>query len=206
MLGFVAPRLVLLSVPKTGTTALEEALAPHAQLALRGRAEIKHLTLAQYHARIAPILRAIPGPPFRTVAVIREPQSWLDSWYRYRTRPQLAGRPRSTAGIGFDQFVEEYLAPEPRPARAALGRQSGFLDPGKGAGVDLLFRYEALDALVTFLEGALKTRLVLPRRNVSPPGDTALPPALAARLRAELSEDYALWDGALVAPPAPPAP
>ena len=68
-----------------------------------------------------------------------------------RARPSRiprASRPRSTAGIGFAQFVEEYLAPDPRPARAALGRQSGFLDPGKGAGVDLLFRYEALDALV----------------------------------------------------------
>lgn len=202
MLGFVAPRLVLLSVPKTGTTALEDALVPHAQLILRARPEIKHLTLRQYHGAIEPLLQAIPGPPFRTVAVMREPLSWLGSWYRYRARPQLAGRPNSTAGIGFERFVADYLAPGKRPPYAALGRQSAFLRPAEGrGGPDLLFRYEAMDALVGFLESALGASLTLPRVNVSPPGDLTLPADAAARFRQMLAEDYAMWDGALTAPP-----
>ena len=88
MLAFVAPRLVLLSIPKTGTTALEAALAPKAEMVLRSRPEIKHLTMSQYNLRIEPLLRNIPGPPFRVAAVVREPISWLGSWYRYRQRPQ----------------------------------------------------------------------------------------------------------------------
>ena len=57
MLAFVAPRLVLLSIPKTGTTALEAALAPKAEMVLRSRPEIKHLTMSQYNLRIEPLLR-----------------------------------------------------------------------------------------------------------------------------------------------------
>lgn len=202
MLGFVAPRLVLLSVPKTGTTALEDALTPQAQLILRARPEIKHLTLRQYHASVEPLLQAIPGPAFRTIAVIRDPLSWLGSWYRYRARPQLDGRPNSTAGLSFERFVADYLADGKRPPHAALGRQSAFLRPADGrAGPDLLFRYEAMDALIAFLDSALGTRLTLPRLNISPPGDLTLPGPAAARLRAALAEDYALWDGALTEPP-----
>lgn len=202
MLGFVAPRLVLLSVPKTGTTALEEALAPHAQLILRARPEIKHLTLRQYHAGIEPLLQAIPGPPFRTVGVVREPLSWLGSWYRYRARPQLDGQPNSTAGIEFERFVNDYLSPGKRPRHAALGRQSAFLRPPQGrGGPDLLFRYEAMGALVGFLESALGVPLALGRANVSPPGDLRLGEETAAAFRAALAEDYALWDGALTEAP-----
>ena len=196
MLGFVAPRLVLLSVPKTGTTALETALAPRAQLVLRSRPEIKHLTLRQYQTHVAPLLAAIPGAPFRTLAVVREPLSWLGSWFRYRQRPQLLGHPNSTAGLGFEGFVQDLLSPDP-PPYAALGRQSGFLRPAPGhGGPDLLFRYERMDLLIGFLETALKTSLELPRVNVSPPGDLTLEPETLARLRAAMADDYALWESA----------
>ncbi|HRO15129.1 MAG TPA: gamma-glutamyl kinase, partial [Paracoccus sp. (in: a-proteobacteria)] len=108
MLAFVRARLVLFSVPKTGTTALESALAGRAELILRSRPEIKHLNLRQYHAHVAPILRMIPGQRFETVAVIRDPVDWLGSWYRYRSRADLVGRPNSTAHVSFDRFVEDY--------------------------------------------------------------------------------------------------
>lgn len=197
MLGFVAPRLVLLSVPKTGTTALEDVLAPRAQVVLRARPEIKHLTMRQYQNSILPLLKTIPGAPFRVMAVIREPVSWLGSWYRYRARPQQAGKPNSTIGISFEGFVEDYLSEGKRPPYAALGRQSLFLRPAAGhPGPDLLFRYEQLDHAVRFLEQALDTRLELPRVNVSPPGDLTLPAPTAERLRAALAEDYALWESA----------
>lgn len=201
MLGFVAPRLVLLSIPKTGTTALEAALAPKAEIVLRSRPEIKHLTMSQYNLRIEPLLRNIPGPRFRVVAVMREPLSWLGSWYRYRQRPQTAGKPNSTIGISFEGFVQDYLSDD-RPPYAALGRQSGFLSPAPGKrGPDILFRYEQMDEVLRFFGEALKTGLTLNRVNVSPPADMTLSPDTAARLRAALAEDYALWDSA--ARPAP---
>lgn len=201
MLGFVAPRLVLMSVPKTGTSALEAALAGRAQLALRGRPEIKHLTMARYLTHIEPLLRAIPGPRFRMVAAIREPRDWLGSWYRYRQRPELQGRANSTAGISFEGFVQDYLSDE-RPPHARLGRQSGFLTAPEGSTPPetLLFQYEQLPLLVAFMEQALKVTLSLDRVNVSPPGDLTLSAATETRLRAALAEDYALWGSAFRAP------
>ena len=196
MLAFVAPRLVLLSIPKTGTTALEAALAPKAEMVLRSRPEIKHLTMSQYNLRIEPLLRNIPGPRFKVAAVVREPLSWLGSWYRYRQRPQTAGQPNSTIGISFEGFVQDYLS-EDRPPYAALGRQSGFLSPSPGKrGPDILFQYEQMDQVVRYFEDALKTELKLNRVNVSPPADMTLTEATAARLREALAEDYALWESA----------
>lgn len=196
MLGFVQARLVLLSVPKTGSTALETALGATADIALKGRPEIKHLTLRQYQQRIAPLLAAIPGRPFRVIAVIREPTDWLGSWYRYRRRPQLEGQPNSTAGIDFARFVTDYLSPD-QPPHARLGRQSGFLRPQPGGPpVDELFRYEDMPKLTAFLETTLGRPVTLARENVSPTAELALAPTLEHRLRDTLAEDYALWDGA----------
>lgn len=214
MLGFVAPRLVLLSVPKTGSTALEEALTPHAQLILRARPEIKHLTMRQYQRRIAPVLGHVPGRRFQVIAVVREPVSWLGSWFRYRQRAEFVGQPRSTAGISFEGFVQDYLADgADRPPYAQLGAASGFLSPLPGEpGPDHLFQYEQMDVLVRFMERALKTRITLPVSNVSPTGDLTLSAGTLDRLRVRMAEDYVLWsdarrdsDGKLVTPPPVPA-
>lgn len=202
MLAFSAPRLVLLSVPKTGTTSLYSALIPHAQVVMDGRPELKHVTLRQYQRHMAPLFKGVPGPAFRIVATIREPRSWLGSWYRYRARPDRKGNPRSTIGISFEQFVTDYLSDEPRPAYASLGRQSGFLSPLEGRnGPDFLFRYEALDALVSFMEAAVGAPLALKRRNVSPAGDLTLTPRTEALLRERMAEDQAMWEAALVQAP-----
>ena len=76
MLIFLAPRIVLLSVPKTGTTALEEALAPRAEIAFRSDPSVKHLNLRQYLNRIQPLIARQGQAPFETVAVIRKPLDW----------------------------------------------------------------------------------------------------------------------------------
>lgn len=201
MLGFVAQRLVLMSVPKTGTTALEDALAGRAQLALRGRPEIKHLTMTKYLTRIEPLLRAIPGPRFSVVAVIRNPQSWLGSWYRYRQRPQLLGSANSTAGISFEGFIKDYLS-ENRPGYAKLGRQSAFLAAPEGVEPPetLLFQHEQIDLLTDFLAARLKTPITLKRLNVSPEGDETLTPDTERRLRVALAEDFTLWEQAARGP------
>jgi len=197
MLIFLQPRLVLLSVPKTGTTALEQALAPRAEIVLRTRPEIKHLNLRQYLRRIRPLLEPLGGPDFRTVAVIREPLDWLRSWYRFRARDELIGHPNSTARISFQQFAEDYLRPGERPAYANLGRQSEFLlDHDGKIAVDHIFRYEAMPALVAFLSQHLGARVALPRRNVSPLAATDLTPAAEARLRSALAAERAVWQAA----------
>jgi len=193
MLLFWKAKLVVLAVPKTGTTALEEALLPFADAAILNPPDKKHVTARRYRAQLAPFFENRGGRRMETMAVIREPVDWLASWHRYRARPEIAGSETSTADIGFDAFVEAWLS-DPEPEFARVGRQSRFVSDAAGQViVDHLFRYEALGTAVAFLEHRLGRSLSLPRRNVSPPGRARLSPTLDARLRREAAADFALW-------------
>ena len=194
MLLFWKAKLVVLAVPKTGTTALEEALLPHADAAILNPPEKKHVTARRWRAQLAPFFENKGARRLETMAVIREPVDWLKSWHRYRARPEIAGSPASTAGMDFDRFVEGWLS-DPEPEFARVGRQSRFVSDAAGAViVDHLFRYEALDEAVAFLKQRLNQPLDLPRRNVSPPADVSLSPGLEKRLRREAAVDFALWE------------
>ena len=194
MLLFWKAKLVVLAVPKTGTTALEEALLPHADAAILNPPEKKHVTARRWRAQLAPFFENKGARRLETMAVIREPVDWLKSWHRYRARPEIAGSPASTASVDFDRFVEGWLS-DPEPEFARVGRQSRFVSDASGAViVDHLFRYEALDEAVAFLKQRLNQPLDLPRRNVSPPADVSLSPGLEKRLRREAAVDFALWE------------
>lgn len=196
MLIFWKERLVLLAVPKTGTTAIEGALAPRAALVLRDPPMVKHTPLYRYLRFIAPYLAATGAPEMETAAVIRHPVGWLGSWYRYRLRDDLAGHPNSTRGISFDDFVAEYCRGKPA-AFAAVGSQARFVQDGDGnRGVTHLFRYEDQPRLIGFLQERLGVTLDLPRLNVSPPADLALSPAVAARLRDKRAAEFEVWEAA----------
>ncbi|MBY6200402.1 hypothetical protein KUV65_03435 [Maritalea mobilis] len=194
MLIFWKARLVLMAVPKTGTTALEEALLPFADSAILNPPAMKHCTVRRYRNQLAPFFEQRRSRPMELVAVMREPIGWLSSWYRYRARAAIAGQPASTAGMSFDAFVEEWLSDDPgEPAQ--VGRQSRFLDYERGAvGVHHLFRHDRMEDLVRFLETRLSVDLDLPARNVSPEGDTGLSPEMEAQLRRDAPQEFALWD------------
>lgn len=193
MLIFAQAKLVFFSVPKTGTTAIESALAPHAALAVTGPPELKHAPVYRYNRFFRPMVEKFVGEDVETIAVLREPISWLGSWYRYRRRPFLEGRSVSTSGMSFAEFVEGYLA-EPRPPFANVGAQSKFVEPRpNGTSIHRLFRYENMEACVRFLEDRLELKIDLPELNVSPEADLSLPDELENRLRAACSEDFRLW-------------
>jgi hypothetical protein len=195
MMVFWKARLVLLAVPKTGTTALEAALLSQADAAILNPPDKKHVTARRWRGQLAPFFENKGARPLETMALVREPVDWLGSWYRYRARPAIAGTPASTAGIGFDAFVEGWLA-EPEPEFARVGRQSRFVSDAEGQViVDHLFRYEAMEEAVAFLEARLGLALDLARRNASPGSTPDLPDALRARLRREAAADFALWEG-----------
>lgn len=194
MLVFWKQRIVLLAVPKTGTTALEQALLPYASAAILDPPGQKHVSARQYRNRLANFFEQRGKRPMDVVAVMREPVDWLGSWYRYRSRPQLDGKPNSTAGISFDDFVTAWLSPS-RPAFAEIGSQANFLTDDKGGlAVDRLYRYDRIADLVQFMEDRLSTRLDLPRANVSPPGPVDLSADTQARLAREARAEFALWE------------
>lgn len=195
MLVFWKARLVLLAVPKTGTTALEEALLPYADSAILNPPQQKHCTVRRYRNQVQKFFEQRGQRKLELMAVVREPVSWLSSWYRYRARDEIKGTANSTAGISFDDFVAAWLEDTPPPF-AKVGRQSRFVSEEDGSlGVDHLFRHDQLDHAVTFLEGRVKTKLKIGRSNVSPARDVGLSDAMAARLHAEAPEEFALWQG-----------
>ena len=195
MLVFLEQNLALLAVPKTGSTALEGALAPRASLVLRDPPELKHAPCYRYRRFVRPMFRQVLEKDPELMAVIRHPVDWLGSWYRYRRRADLAGHPNSTRDVSFDDFVVEYCKGSPAPF-AAVGSQARFVTVGDGEpGVDHLFRYEAQDAIRAFLTdrlGPYETR----RLNVSPAMELMLSPEVETRLRSKRAAEFEVWEKA----------
>lgn len=196
MLVFVRKNLVLLATPKTGSTALHMALAPHADMVFRNLPQIKHIGLQRYMRFVRPLVMQYTDAPVQTCALIREPEDWLGSWYRYRKRDSLVGGARSTRGVSFEAYVDGYLSDQP-PEWASVGAQSRFLtNPRNGARVDTLFRYDAMDSFVAWLSERLGCVIELPIANASPKADLDLSDAARARLRAARPKCFALYDRA----------
>jgi len=194
MLVFYRERLVFLAVPKTGTTAYQAALADRADLVITDPPELKHAPVYRYNRWIRPMYDRVCGAQMETLAVMREPISWLSSWYRYRRRPFMAGRPNATHDVTFDTFVMGYLKGK-RPAYAEVGSQRKFLEPQpNGTGADHLFRYEDQTGLQAFLSDRLKVSLSLPRLNASPEIETALSADVEKRLRRKCADEFQRYE------------
>ena len=82
MLVFWKARLVFLAVPKTGTSAYEAALGSIASMAVLDPPELKHAPVYRYNRFFRPMLEKAGAEQMDLLAVVREPMSWLGSWYR----------------------------------------------------------------------------------------------------------------------------
>lgn len=194
MLMFWNERLVFLAVPKTGTTALEGALAPRASLVLRDPAVLKHTPVYRYRRFLEPYFATCGPQDIQTVATVRHPIDWLGSWYRYRLRDELVGHPNSTRGVSFDDFVREFCKDKCAPF-AAVGSQAKFLmDKDGRVDVTHLFRYEAQPKLIAFLEARLGMTIQLKQLNVSPTAETPLSPKVEAILRRKRAAEFEVWE------------
>lgn len=192
MLIFSPQNLAFLAVPKTGTTAIELTLKNRADIVFaKGR---KHMPAQRFHAKVAPFLDSAFGLRPDRVAVMRDPEDQLGSWYRYRTHADLRGSTNSTAGISFDQFILDVISDDP-PPYAGVGSQFRFITSGAGEVlVHSLFAYEHQANFHGFLEDRFAEPLEFKIRNVSPEGQTDLEPTTRAKLRAVRAEEFALYD------------
>ena len=196
MLVFANENLALLAVPKTGSTALEGALAPRASLVLRDPPQLKHAPLYRFDRFLRPMFAAVGKDAIETMALVRHPEDWLGSWYRYRARDALTGHQNSTRDISFDDFVQDYCRDSPAP-RANVGSQAkfvGHLDQGNR--VDHLFRYEAWDSAIQFLEARLGTQITPKRMNASPQMLLTLSPTTRALLHQTRAAEFDVWEAA----------
>ena len=193
MLIFWKQKLAFLAVPKTGTSAYAQALGPIASLSIQDPPELKHAPLTLYNRFIRPMYDIVCNTQLDTMAVIREPISWMGSWYRYRQRPFLKGKPTSTQDISFDTFVRGYLQSSP-PAYAHIGSQARFITPRAGTPpVTYLFRYENQSRLREFLEHRLGTKIQIPRHNASSQTKLNLSPCVEGDVLEKYQADFNLW-------------
>ncbi|MEO0633021.1 MAG: gamma-glutamyl kinase [Pseudomonadota bacterium] len=199
MMVFFKARLAFLSVPKTGTTAYERALRDHADLAITAPPLLKHQPVYRYNRFIRPMFVRVCDTELDVMAVMREPISWLGSWWRYRQRPEMAGHANSTHGISFDDFVLAYMKGK-RPGFAEVGSQARFLEAQpNGTAVKHLFRYEDPATLNAFLETRIGVKLTLGQHNVSPAMPARLSDDVDTRFRRKFAEEFALYDS--ITPP-----
>ena len=196
MLVFWKEKLAVLAVPKTGTTAIETALAPSADIAILNPPGLKHTPLYKFDRFLKPYFESVGESGVETVAVVRNPIDWLGSWYRYRSRPFLIGKPNSTKDISFDRFVLDVLS-ENQPPYARIGSQRKFLT-GKGGAVGAthMFRFEEMSRYVQFLERRLNRRIDLNRENVSPKMEITLSSRVEEQLLKAWADEFALWEQA----------
>ena len=169
MLASVNKKFVLLSNPKTGTTALEAAFEKFADIRIGGSPKWKHITYDD--------MTEIFGDYFQRqgctiYAVVRHPVDALASWYRYRSRPALA-KPRHkwhdkyTGDISFSQFVEEWAASSTARGRVPVSVKWCLTKAGKPAPISF-YRYEDLPALFEVLSRHVGRKIASEKLNVSP--------------------------------------
>lgn len=196
MIVFIKEKLAFLAMPKTGTTAIEQALDPWADIVFRNPPGAKHTNVQRFNRFYRKVFESHTDGPIETVSIIRHPLDWLGSWYRYRSRPQLTGHPNSTAEVSFDTFVTAYLSND-RPVWAKVGDQARFLTANPDtAPVTHLFQYEQMDLVVAFLSDRLGKDITLPQVNVSPRMPLDLSPDIDAKLRRKCADQFDLWDAA----------
>jgi len=181
MLVFSDQNLVMFSVPKTGTTAMESALKPWADITFNKHR--KHSPVNRYRRKIAPFLRTAFGLEPETMAVIRAPLDHLRSWYRYRA---------ATLDADFDAFVLAVIAADP-PDWARIGSQWNFLTDTDGQlGVTHLFAYESQPTLRSWLDARMQAEIVYKVRNVSPSVPTPITKSTQAAFEAHYANEIAL--------------
>ena len=193
MLISIKKKIVILSMPKTGTTALEAALAPHCDIHYTGEPRVKHMPVRRFERFVRPYLHDLSGERFDLVCMMREPLDWLGSWFRYRRRPALEGHRNSTAEMDFDAFVRAYLL-EDKPAPAKVGRPFRFVTRADNSvGIDRLFKYENSETYHAFLSERFEVPLAPARMNVSPEMVLELASSTRNAAEAALAEDYRIW-------------
>jgi hypothetical protein len=176
---------------------------PHSQIILQNPPNIKHATYAGFQRFLQPFLASagFPRESYEVVCAFREPIDWLSSWWRYRSRAQLANpaNPRHrnyTGDMSFEQFARAYM--EGNAQFAQVGRQARFVRPYPGeAEVDRIFRYDRLDLLIDFLCEKVGEEVEVGSANASPERSYSLSDECEADLRVFFAPEYRIYEGAI---------
>ncbi len=203
MLLAPANGFVFLATTKCGSTSIETAFMTYSQVILQNPPNIKHTTYAGFQRFLQPYLASggFPRESYEVVCAFREPIDWLSSWWRYRSRTNLANpaNPRHrnyTGDMSFERFARAYM--EGNEQFAQVGRQSRFVRPSPGeAEVDRIFRYERLDLLIDFLCEKVGEEIEVGSANTSPERSSSLSKQCEIELREFFAPEYRIYEQAI---------
>ncbi len=188
---------VFLAMSKCASTSIESAFTRYAQVTSGGIPAYKHLRYRQFDRYVRPLLdsRGHTRDTYEVVCLFRHPVEWVESWYRYRSRPSLnrngTPHPNYAGDLSFTEFVELFMAHE-QPAK--LRRPARFVEDEDGEiAVDRIYRLEDLDQLVAYLNEKVGKSVVPPELNVSPPRETTLSDTMRSRLESFMSDEMDIY-------------
>lgn len=197
MLVSLKHRVVVFAMPKCASTAFESAFGGHMDVMIGGVPSAKHTPFRKYERFLKKYFESFTEGPLETVCLFRDPVDWLGSWWRYRGRDALDGKPNSTREMDFDAFVRAYL--DGVGAAVRVGRQAQFVSDRDGAvGIDRIWRYDHVEDCAAWLAARLGVSVTLGRENVSPGPHLAnrLSPDTRERMMHELTRDFQIYDSA----------
>ncbi len=189
---------VMLSLPKCASTSVVRAVQPHAEIVFTGIPKLKHVNCTTFHDKVRPILRhaGYKRKDYELVTMFREPTSWLESWWRYRSRPALQSEDadRYTGEVAFEEFVLRYLDHLP----SAPGRPARFVSMSTSfdVGVDRIFQLDRPDVWQTYFQEKIGQPIEYGRhkgkhRRAQQSAD--LTPETRGRLEDYFAPEYDIW-------------
>jgi chondroitin 4-sulfotransferase 11 len=177
------PPFIFIAVPKTGSSSVERILQPLADKAGSNRFNKHVLAMKLQDELVTEQWRAA-----YKFAFVRNPYTWMYSWYRFRQRdslnqPDSPYRDRYTGDISFDEFIHSFYKNE------MMLKQSDFIATHRGELlVDFVGRFENLQQDFALVCSKLDiTAEHLPRVKVSKIDDAA--EAMSASSR-QIINDY----------------
>lgn len=187
---------VFLSMTKTGSTAIHQHFSRHAQVLARNPPRMKHMTAKTFTELIVPLLERYgrPRESYEVMCIAREPVDWVGSWWRYRARPAMEGKPKSTANLSFDEFAEQIVS-----GKVKLGSSANFVSDKDGKViVDRIYKFEHLGLAAEWMSAQLKIEPPkLRSANVSPARENVISPSTRRMLEEHYAADLAVYESAI---------
>lgn len=196
MLIGVRKRFVFVANTKAASTSIEHALAGQAEIMRGDDPARKHIPLSRIGSEYWFLFGRpeFPIDSFFRFGVMREPLSWIDSWFRYRR-----GNPVE-APLPPDMSFEEFWRARDWNIQRADGtrylQSSLFTRPNGAPMADVIVPYERMADYLPEILDHLGVTDALPHKNISTVRETTapVPDALLTEMRAFYAADYALYD------------
>ncbi|MEO9682409.1 hypothetical protein [Tateyamaria sp.] len=192
MLIAVKKRFVFVANSKTASTSIDKAIMSECEIYRGGSPQNKHIFLRQAIKEYDFLFGRPKYAPstFFKFGIIREPLSWVQSWYRYRL-----GNGSIDAGMTFQAFWDNKAGPAARKGKRM--KQSNFFTKHNGELlIDYLIPYEDLAAQFEKIGSQLGIQTSLPHKNKSAVEKISDPISdeLVADIRTTLASDFDLYD------------